>query len=68
MIGDRTKKQELIDHNCLLDVARYRFEGLHDTPRKYKKEPSKFCLRLREIYNKLTEEDLQELLNIKKGL
>lgn len=67
MKGDRTKRQKLIDDNCLLDVRRYRFEGLSETPRKYKKEPSRYRLRLIEIYDKLSDEDLQELLNIKEG-
>ena len=60
-------KDILINKLTLLDTAMYRFSGLHEKPSKYKKEPSRFRLRLMEIYNKLEVEDLEELLKIKQG-
>jgi hypothetical protein len=53
-------KENLIQRITLLDTGCYR----RDTEgRIYKHEPPKFRSTLFEVYNKLSEEDLETLLN-----
>jgi hypothetical protein len=61
-------KDKLINELTLLDTAMYRHLGLSEKERRFKHEPPRYRNRLYEVYNKLSEEDLQELINIKKGL
>lgn len=58
-------KQQLINELIRFDIQCYRKNGLIKTG-KYKHEPSKFYLRLSAIYSKLSKEDINELLNIRK--
>lgn len=55
----KMNKQNLIDRITLLDTSYYRrdIEG-----NAYRHEPPKFRSKLCEVYNKLSEEDLEILL------
>ena len=58
-------KDNIINKLTLLDTSMYRISGLIEKPRKYKKEPLEFRLRLMRIYEKLDVRDLEELLKLK---
>ena len=58
------KKQDLIRRLTLLDTSSYRCIG-HVRTGKFTKETAKFRSRLAEVYKKLDEEDLKQLLTIR---
>ena len=62
-----TNREKLLNELSLLETSLYRCKGLSEDG-KYRHEPPKFIDRLLSIYSKLTDEDLKELLNIKRGL
>jgi hypothetical protein len=62
------ERELLLSQLTLLDTSHYRATGLSESPRRYKHEPLRFRTRLAQVYDKLSNEDLQELINIKKGL
>jgi len=57
-------KEQLINTLTLLDTAMYRCTG-YALNSVYSKEPSGFRVKLYNIYSKLSNEDLVELLNLK---
>lgn len=58
-------KNHLINKLILLEVSLYRKAAYHDQG-KYKKEPVGFKLDLHSIYETLTEEQLEILINLKQ--
>mgnify|MGYP003636297135 FL=1 len=59
-----TAKDKLISRLTLLDTSAYRCIG-HVKTGKFTREPTNYQNRLAEIYGKLDEEDLKQLLIIK---
>jgi len=57
-------KNTIINKLTLLDTSEYRNRGLRETG-KYKHEPVMFRAKLVKIYEKLSEEDLKILLELK---
>ena len=57
-------KDKLISRLTLLDTSAYRCIG-HVKTGKFTREPTNYRNRLAEIYGKLDEEDLRQLLTIK---
>lgn len=58
------KKQDLISWLTLLDTSAYRCIG-HVKTGKFTREPTNYRNRLAEVYKKLDEEDLKQLLTIR---
>jgi len=59
-------KQKLIQELTRLDTACFRKSGLIDEG-KYRHEPPLFRPRLAKIYDSLSAQEIQELINIKEG-
>ena len=59
-------KNKLTHELTLLDVSLYRKSGLSDADSKYKKEPLHFRSMLFDIYSKLSIEDIEKIINLKK--
>ena len=55
-------KDSLVNKLARLDVSLYRKIGLLETG-KYKHEPPKFRITLKQVYDKLDKEDIIQLLN-----
>ena len=62
----KANKDNLVHRLTLLDTACYRRNGLIKTG-KYSHEPPGFRNKLFEIYSKLSEADLKNLLKIRKN-
>lgn len=58
------KKQDLIHKIIQIDIIHYRHYGLK-LQGKYTKEKDKFATTLMAIYDKLSEEDLKEILRLR---
>ena len=57
-------KDSLVNKLTRLDVSFYRKIALLETG-KYKHEPPKFRITLKQVYDKLPKEDIIELINLK---
>ena len=57
-------RDSLVNKLTRLDVSLFRKIGLLETG-VYKHEPPKFRITLKQIYNKLTKEDIIQLINLK---
>lgn len=57
-------KDFLINKLTRLDVSLFRKIGLLETG-KYKHEPPKFRITLKQVYDKLPKEDIIQLINLK---
>ena len=57
-------KASLVNKLTRLDVSLYRIIGLLETG-KYKHEPPKFRITLKQVYDKLDKEDIIQLINLK---
>ena len=57
-------KDSLINMLTRFDTSCYRKNGLVEFG-KYKHEPPKFRVRLKQVYNKLEKDDIVELLKIR---
>ena len=58
-------KESIITELTRIDTANLRLKGLKETGR-YTHEPVNFRQNLKEIYQKLNQEDLQKLLDLKR--
>ena len=57
-------KDSLVNILTRLDTSSFRKNGLVQSIR-YKHEPPKFRIRLKQVYNKLEKDDIVELLKIR---
>lgn len=57
-------KDSLVNKLTMLDVSLFRKIGLLETG-KYKHEPPKFRITLKQVYDKLDKEDIIQLINLK---
>lgn len=57
-------KDSLVNMLTRLDTSSFRRNGLVESGR-YKHEPPKFRIRLKQVYNKLEKDDIVELLKIR---
>ena len=57
-------KDSLVNMLTRLDTSSFRRNGLVEAGR-YKHEPPKFRIRLKQVYNKLEKDDIVELLKIR---
>ena len=57
-------KDSLVNMLTRLDTSSFRRNGLVEVGR-YKHEPPKFRIRLKQVYNKLEKDDIVELLKIR---
>ena len=57
-------KDSLVNELSRLDVSCFRKNGLIETG-KYKHEPPKFRITLKSVYDKLSKEDIIQLINLK---
>ena len=57
-------KDSLVNMLTRLDTSSFRINGLVGAGR-YKHEPPKFRIRLKQVYNKLEKDDIIELLKIR---
>ena len=58
-------KESLVHELARFDVSCFRKNGLYDTG-KYAHEPAMFRVRLHKLYDKLSKEDIIQLLKIRK--
>ena len=59
------EREETLNKLTLLDTQSYRLKSMREFG-VYKKEPKGFRVRLHEIYNELSTEELEVLLKLKK--
>ena len=60
-------KEEIINKITLLDTSLYRIKGHHDSIGIYAKEPSGFRNELKELYEELSINSLNQLLKLKQN-